>query len=81
MSLEAGGGSAQLRLSRDQLSEHRMEPSPLPVYVPPHRIVHLDLKGAPPSILYLKRVLGLSAKLGATGVLVEWEDMFPWSGR
>merc|ERR1712106_273906 len=42
---------------------------------------HLDLKGAPPSIPYLKKVLTLSQSLGATGVLVEWEDMFPWSGR
>ena len=23
----------------------------------------------------------MSQELGATGVLVEWEDMFPWSGR
>ena len=30
---------------------------------------------------YLKRVLQLGAGLGATGVLLEWEDMFPWSGR
>ena len=52
-----------------------------PVYVPQQRIVHLDLKGAPPSIQYIKKVLTMSKSLGATGVLVEWEDMFPWSGR
>ena len=52
-----------------------------PLYIPPDRIVHLDLKGAPPSVDYLKQVLRISQGLGATGVLVEWEDMFPWSGR
>ena len=54
--------------------------SPL-VYIPPQRLVHLDLKGAPPSIAYLTKVLTLSTSVGATGVLLEWEDMFPWSGR
>ena len=44
-------------------------------------MVHLDLKGAPPSVEYIKTFLELSKELGATGVLVEWEDMFPWSGR
>ena len=51
------------------------------LYIPPQRIVHLDLKGAPPMISYLKTVLTMSQSLGATGVLIEWEDMFPWSGR
>ena len=58
-----------------------METTSKPLYIPPQRIVHLDLKGAPPSISYLKKVLAMSKGLGATGVLVEWEDMFPWSGR
>ena len=74
-------GSAQLRLSGQQMSQNEVETTPPPLYVPPQRIVHLDLKGAPPSIQYLKKVLTLSQGLGATGVLVEWEDMFPWSGR
>ncbi|KAG8321616.1 hypothetical protein J6590_043201 [Homalodisca vitripennis] len=50
-------------------------------YVPPQRLVHLDLKGAPPKVPYLKRLLTLSREMGATGVLLEWEDMFPWSGE
>ena len=50
-------------------------------YIPPHRLVHLDLKGAPPKISYLKKVVEMSQVLGATGVLIEWEDMFPWSDR
>ena len=49
--------------------------------VPGQRLVHLDLKGAPPSVEHIKAVLQLSHSLGATGVLLEWEDMFPWSGR
>ena len=50
-------------------------------YVPEHRIIHFDLKGAPPSIDYMKKVTRISKDLGATGVLIEYEDMFPWTGR
>ena len=50
-------------------------------YVPEARLVHLDLKGAPPSVAYMKKIITLSRQLGATGVLLEYEDMFPWSGR
>jgi hexosaminidase len=63
------------------MSQNEEETTPLHLYIPPHRIVHLDLKGAPPSIDYIKKILTMSKRLGATGVLVEWEDMFPWSGR
>jgi len=41
-------------------------------------LVHLDLKGAPPTMDYLCGLLPLLRKWGATGLLVEWEDMLPW---
>ncbi|KAK6758038.1 hypothetical protein RB195_015696 [Necator americanus] len=44
-------------------------------------IVHFDLKGAPPRVPYFLDLLDLVARSGATGVLLEWEDMFPWSGQ
>ncbi|KAK5980615.1 Hexosaminidase D [Trichostrongylus colubriformis] len=43
-------------------------------------IVHFDLKGAPPKIPYFLDLLDTVARAGATGILLEWEDMFPWTG-
>ena len=45
------------------------------------KLIHLDLKGAPPKFEYLLEFIETSKKFGATGFLVEYEDMFPWSGE
>ncbi|KAJ0177451.1 hypothetical protein K1T71_007460 [Dendrolimus kikuchii] len=43
-------------------------------------IVHLDLKGAPLKIPYLEKVILSAKSWGATGILLEWEDTFPYTG-
>ncbi|XP_026172009.1 hexosaminidase D isoform X1 [Mastacembelus armatus] len=45
------------------------------------KLVHLDLKGAPPRAEYLHQLIELFSKLGVEGLLVEYEDMFPYEGQ
>ena len=45
------------------------------------RLVHLDMKGGPARPGHLVQLLPVLAEWGATGLLLEWEDMFPWRGR
>ncbi|XP_015191125.1 PREDICTED: hexosaminidase D-like isoform X1 [Polistes dominula] len=57
-----------------------------------HRLVHLDLKGAPPRVSYFEKIykgkkerkeqfylFPLIRTWGATGLLLEWEDTFPYT--
>jgi len=44
------------------------------------RVVHLDLKGAPPKLRFLKILFPLIAAAGANAILIEYEDMFPFEG-
>lgn len=43
------------------------------------RGLHLDLKGVPPTFRRLLKLLDLAAAAKFNALLVEWEDMFPWS--
>uniref|UniRef100_A0A673ATC9 beta-N-acetylhexosaminidase n=1 Tax=Sphaeramia orbicularis TaxID=375764 RepID=A0A673ATC9_9TELE len=45
------------------------------------KLVHLDLKGAPPRVEYLHKLIDLFSQLGVNGLLVEYEDMFPYEGE
>ncbi|XP_053326438.1 hexosaminidase D-like [Spea bombifrons] len=45
------------------------------------KLVHLDLKGAAPKLSYFEQIFPLLSKLGANGLLIEYEDMFPFTGE
>lgn len=45
------------------------------------RVIHVDLKGAVPKVEYFKEFFKMIKDFGATGVLLEYEDVFPYKGR
>lgn len=45
------------------------------------RVVHVDLKGALPKVEYFKGFFKMLKDFGATGILLEYEDVFPFKGR
>ena len=49
-------------------------------FIPQWRLVHFDLKGAPPRISYFKQILPLLKQAGANAILLEYEEMFPFWG-
>uniref|UniRef100_A0A3Q2YDK3 beta-N-acetylhexosaminidase n=1 Tax=Hippocampus comes TaxID=109280 RepID=A0A3Q2YDK3_HIPCM len=51
------------------------------VVKPLEKVVHLDLKGAPPKVEYIFQLIECFSRLGADGLLVEYEDMFPYEGE
>ncbi|XP_068762095.1 hexosaminidase D-like [Montipora capricornis] len=46
-----------------------------------HKLIHLDLGGAPPKLAYLLQLLPYFRNWNATGLLIEYADTFPYSGE
>ncbi|RCN43815.1 hypothetical protein ANCCAN_10204 [Ancylostoma caninum] len=50
-------------------------------FIPQRRIIHLDLKGGAFKPEFLAELFYFFNRIRATGVLIEWEDMFPYTGN
>lgn len=73
---EWNGGSFRYNPYGEPVYNHDNRPN----YIPKERVVHFDLKGAPPLSSVYKSLIPWLAKNGATSILLEYEDMFPWEG-
>lgn len=72
-------GASDLKIEYD--ADPRVRVHTPPIIFEGKRFVHLDLKGAPPNITYYKNLFPFFSKLGANGILIEYEDMFPYTGE
>lgn len=45
------------------------------------KLIHIDLKGAPPKPEFFNDFIPFLKKHGATGLILEYEDMFPFKGN
>ncbi|XP_065199818.1 hexosaminidase D-like [Planococcus citri] len=45
------------------------------------RLIHLDLKVCPLKVDYLEKLFKVFREWGGTGLLIEWEDTFPYEGE
>lgn len=66
---------------RQQPQEEAAIPVEVKKALPGERFWHLDLKGGAPRVEVIEKLMDIAARAGATGVLVEWEDAFPYSGH
>ncbi|XP_026715127.1 hexosaminidase D-like isoform X3 [Athene cunicularia] len=81
---DTGPQSQALEVPAAKITALRQEPGqqvPRDVSATEMRLVHLDLKGAAPRVSYLEQVFPLLSQLGANGILIEYEDMFPFKGE
>jgi hypothetical protein len=76
MSIGGAGGQAEDAADFDGSAVETMDQSD-PRQKLRRKIVHLDLKGMPPRVSYLAKLFPLFKQMGVTGILLEYEDMFP----